>query len=438
MIRAVKTAAVLYSVFLTFLCLPGHAQEGTMGEGWSGNSVNAVIFRKNSLVTFRNFQYAAWYNTDRRIVLARRKLGAVKWEVRQTDFQGDATDAHKSISLMVDGAGFLHMAWGLHSDPLNYCRSLQPGGLEMSEKIPMLGSEEDRVTYPEFYRLANGDLLFFYREGSSGNGDLVINKYSIQSRHWIRLQRRLIDGEGHRNAYWQACIDRKGVIHISWVWRESPEVASNHDLCYARSKDGGLTWESAGGKPYTLPITAANAEHICSIPQRSDLINQTSMTADEDGHPIVATYWRDSGEVVPQYHVAWFDGQVWKVSNTGFRKLAFTLGGVGTQRIPLSRPQIVAWAGPSGLAAALIFRDDERGDRISAAVTHNLVAGAWIVHDLTDSSVGAWEPTYDTEKWKEKGLLDLYVQRVSQPADEGKPAITGSPVQVLEVDVKKL
>ena len=31
----------------------------------------------------------------------------------------------------------------------------------------------------------------------------------------------LVSGEGKRNAYWQAVTDKKGTIHISWVWRES-------------------------------------------------------------------------------------------------------------------------------------------------------------------------------------------------------------------------
>ena len=37
-------------------------------------------------------------------------------------------------------------------------------------------------------------------------------------------------------------------------------MASNHDLAYARSRDGGLTWETSDGRPYTLPITAAFLE----------------------------------------------------------------------------------------------------------------------------------------------------------------------------------
>lgn len=404
----------------------------TIGDGWAGNSVNAVIFRKNSLVTFRDTQFAAYYDNDQFVVLAKRKSGANSWITKRTQYQGDVTDAHKDICIMVDGAGYLHIAWGHHNQPLNYAVATSPGGLLLSGKMPMTGSREDKVTYPEFYKLKNGGLLFLYRDGASGNGDLILNRYSLTDKKWVRVQNGLIDGEGHRNAYWQMAIDLKGTIHLSWVWRESPDVASNHDMCYARSKDAGVTWERSSGEKYTLPITAANAEYACRIPQKSELINQTSMFADDEGHPFIATYWREAGQTVPQYHLIFKVGKAWQVSNLGFRKAAFSLSGAGTKSIPISRPQIIAWHKSKSMAAALIFRDEERGAKVSMAITDDLVKSKWKVKDLTTVPVGSWEPSYDTELWKDKKVLDLFVQKVVQVDGEGKAAVPPQPVQVLE------
>lgn len=404
----------------------------TIGLGWANNSVNTVIFRKNSLVTFKGEQYAAYYNNDQYIVLAKRKSGTVKWQTKLTPYKGDATDAHKDISIMVDGAGYLHMAWGLHNQPLNYVTGIKPGSLTLSAPKPMTGIDENRVSYPEFYRLPKGDLLFLYRDGASGNGNLVLNKYSVVTREWVNIQNKLIDGEGKRNAYWQMAIDAKGAIHLSWVWRESPDVSSNHDMCYARSKDGGLTWEKSTGERYTLPITAATAEYACTIPQKSELINQTSMFIDENGTPFIATYWREEGQTIPQYHIIYKSTGMWKYSDMGFRKTAFSLSGMGTKSIPVSRPQVVAWKQGKALAAALIFRDAERDDKVSIAVTHNLDENKWTVSDLSPSDVGAWEPTYDTELWKDKKILNLFVQKVVQVDGEGKANIPPQPVQILE------
>ena len=104
------------------------------------------------------------------------------------------------------------------------------------------------MTYPEFYCLSGGDLLFAYRSGSSGRGNLVLNRYSLKEKSWSRVQDVLIDGEDQRNAYWQLYVDEQGTIHLSWVWRETWMVETNHDLCYARSSDNGVTWQKSNGE----------------------------------------------------------------------------------------------------------------------------------------------------------------------------------------------
>lgn len=409
----------------------GNVKISTIGKGWANNSVNTVVFRKNSLVTFKGIQYAAYYDNDQFLILAKRRSGTNSWQTTRTIYKADATDAHKDISMMVDGAGYLHVAWGLHNQPLNYAVGTSPGSLKLSGKKEMTGNE-NKVSYPEFYKLPGGDLLFMYRDGASGNGNLMLNRYNLASAKWVCVQNGLIDGQGKRNAYWQTAIDSRGVIHLSWVWRESPDVASNHDMCYARSTDGGLTWEKSTGEKYNLPITAATAEYACIIPQNGVLINQTSMFADDNGHPFIATYWRDAGETVPQYHLVYNTNGKWHTSNLGFRKTPFNLSGGGTKSIPISRPQIIAWRHHENMAAALIFRDEERGNKVSVAVNQNLNSNNWQVSDLTASSVGSWEPTYDTELWKNKKVLNLFVQKVVQADAEGRANIPPQPVQVLE------
>ncbi|WP_233603835.1 BNR repeat-containing protein [Pedobacter sp. KBW01] len=401
-------------------------------NGWANNSVNTVIFRKNALVTFKNTQYAAYYDQEQYVVLASRKSGTQKWEVQRTAYKGDATDAHKSISIMVDGDGFLHLAWGQHNNNLNYAKSVAAGSLTMGDKTPMVSAKENKVSYPEFYKLANGDLLFFYRDGGSGNGNLMINRYSLKTQKWTRVQDGMIDGEGQRNAYWQVAVDQAGTIHLSWVWRESSDVASNHDLAYAKSTDGGLTWFKSTHEKYTLPITAANAEYALKIPQKSELINQTSMFADAQGKVFIAGYWREANESIPQYHLVFKTAGNWKVSNLNFRKTPFSLSGGGTKKIPISRPQIIVWPNGKNYAAGLLFRDVERGNKASIALSNNLGEANWTIKDLTETSVGDWEPTYDTELWKSKGTLSLFLQNVTQVDGEGRANQAPTAVQVLD------
>jgi hypothetical protein len=416
--------------------IPG-VKETTVANGWANNSINVVVFRKNSLVTHKNWQYIAFYDQDRYVVLGKRKQGTASWELKRTVYQGNTSDAHNCISLMVDGAGYLHLAWDHHNNPLRYCRSVQPGSLELTDKLPMNGDLEQRVSYPEFHKLPNGNLIFLYRDGQSGQGNLVIKRYDLRTKTWATLHNNLIDGENARSAYWQACVDAKGTMHISWVWRETPDVASNHDLCYARSTDGGITWQKSTGEQYPLPITAGSAEYACRIPQKSELINQTSMFADATGKPYIASYWREPGSEVPQYHLVYLDGAQWHIDNLAFRKTGFSLSGGGTKRIPISRPQIMVKTTGKKTGAIIVFRDAERDSKVSIAVKDDLKTGNWQITDLTTTSVGSWEPTYDTEYWKQKQVLQLMVQQVEQLDAEGKANIPPQMVRVLEWKPKR-
>lgn len=403
-----------------------------VADGWARNSVNAVVFRKNSLVTHGDEQYIAFYDADARVVLGKRRLGSDAWTLRTTQFTGNARDAHNSISLMVDGAGYVHLAWDQHNNALRYARSLRPGALELGDRLPMTGRDERSVSYPEFHRQPDGGLLFFYRDGGSGRGNLVINRYDPAAQAWTRLHGNLISGEGRRNAYWQSFLDPRGTLHVSWVWRESPDVASNHDLAYARSRDGGLTWETSDGRPYALPITATSAEYAARIPQGSELINQTSMSADRDGNPFIASYWRRAGSSVPQYQLVYRQGGAWRELELGFRRTPFSLSGGGTKAIPIARPQVMVGLAGERPSALLVFRDAERGSRVSVAHIPDVGTPRWTVRDLTVDPVGAWEPSFDTELWRMRGELHLFLQAVQQVDGEGMADVPPSKVRVLQ------
>ena len=156
------------------------------------------------------------------------------------------------------------------------------------------------------------------------------------------------------------------------------------------------------------------------------------MYADEEGKPFIATYWRDAQDSVPQYHLIYKSAKGWKLNNLGFRQTAFSLSGTGTKAIPISRPQVVVLTAAERQKTFLIFRDSERGNKVSVATTENLETNRWTVYDLTQEGVGAWEPTYDTELWKSGKLLHIFLQNVQQVDGEGTGALPGQMVSVLE------
>jgi hypothetical protein len=58
----------------------------------------------------------------------------------------------------------------------------------------------------------------------------------------------------------------------------------------------------------------------------------------------------------------------------------------------------------------------------------------WKLADLNEAGVGEWEPTYDTELWKNKKQLHLFVQKVAQADKEGVTKNPPQMVQVLQVE----
>lgn len=403
-----------------------------VAPAYAANMVNVVIFRKQSVVTHEQTQFTAFYNAEGKVVVSKRLLGSETWEVKVTALTGTLKDAHNAINIGVDGAGYLHIAWNHHNDPLNYQKSKAPLSLDL-EPAKMTGETEGKVTYPEFHQLPGGDLMFLYRDGSSGRGNLVINRYDVKTGKWTQLFANLVDGENKRNAYWQACTDLRGTIHLSWVWRDSPDVASNHDLCYARSTDGGKTWTKSTGEAYSLPITAETAEYAVKIPQKHELINQTSMTADASGHPLIATYWRPDETEVPQYHVVYNDGTAWHTSQAGELKTSFKLGGTGSKRLPLSRPQILSTEVGGRMKCHLVFRAEERGNVATLASCEDLAAGKWSYRDLTTTTLGQWEPSYDPVLWQRDHKLNLFMLRAEQVDGEGVGTLPAQMVNIAEV-----
>jgi len=401
-----------------------------VAAGWAKNKVNAVTFRQNAVTTYGDTQYTAFYDAEGRMVLAKRTLGSAEWVTHVTPHKGNVRDAHNTISIAVDGTGVLHVAWDHHGHPLHYARSVRPGALELTQPMPMTGRDEKHVTYPEFFNLADGGLLFMYRSGGSGRGNTMLNRYEPESGTWSVVQHPLIDGEDQRNAYTnQIAIDRAGVWHLSWCWRESGDVATNHDLCYARSTDQGRTWTRSDGATYALPITAATAEVVCHVPQKHELINQCTTAVDSRGRPMIATYWRPEGTDVPQYHLVWYNGKAWGSAQIGQRKMPFSLSGGGTKRIPISRPKLAVDARDR---IYMLFRDAERGSRVSVAVCDDPSRKNWRVMDLTETSVGFWEPAYDVQLWRERGVMHVFTQRVGQGDAETLEDLPPQLISILE------
>jgi len=147
-------------------------------------------------------------------------------------------------------------------------------------------------------------------------------------------------------------VDASGGLHLAWMWRDSADAGTNHDLAYARSTDGGKTWTRSDGSPYQLPITAASAEYAARIPAGSNLMNPPSIAADGQGRPCMATYWSPAPGAPPRFHLVRREAGGWSVTAGPARSATFALSGAGTKRPPISRAARSLVVSPGALRLA--------------------------------------------------------------------------------------
>ncbi len=307
------------------LCLLGALMSGCMtamnGEVaeqvvvepvWAGHEVQF------DLLTAGNFQFVTYYDANRQLSVAQRKLGAAEWTVQKLDSYVE-WDSHNYIVLAVDRAGCLHVSGNMHTVPLVYFRSEKP--YDVTTLVPvhaMTGEQEDECTYPEFIKGANGELIFNYRDGVSGKGNQIYNIYDEKTRGWSRLlDRPLTDGEGKMNAYFEGpVLGPDGYFHVSWVWRDTRFCESNHDLSYARSRDL-VHWETAGGSPLRLPVRLGTPGLIVDpVPVKQGMINGNGKIGFDSAGRVVLTYHKFDADGNTQLYNARYEEDGWKIYET--------------------------------------------------------------------------------------------------------------------------
>lgn len=248
------------------------------------------------LLTAGTRQYVAYYDKQRRMTVASRMLDSNNWQYRILPTRV-GWDTHNYITMAVDRDGHVHVAGNMHNDPLIYFRTEKPGEITTLKKSAMTGSQEDRVTYPKFLTDHKERLVFNYRIGGSGNGRRIYNRYDLRTRSWSRLHDTpLLDGEGNCNAYPLGPVrGPDGRFHLVWVWRDTPDCATNHHLSYARSEDL-IHWESVFGEKIELPIRLhQQALWVDPIPSGGGIINGCQkLTFDTDNRPIITYHKADA------------------------------------------------------------------------------------------------------------------------------------------------
>jgi hypothetical protein len=249
-----------------------------------------------ALLTHGKMQYVGYYDEQRRMTVASRRLAENTWRYQVLPSKV-GWDSHNYITMAADDHDRLHVTGNMHGNPLVYFVTETAGDIATLQKRSMTGEREGRVTYPRFLENHLGKLVFTYRDGGSGNGMRIVNQYDSSADEWSRLlDQPLLDGQGKRNAYpLDAVRGPDGWFHLVWVWRDTPDCATNHNLSYARSRDL-LNWQAADGSTVTLPLTLAQPSLVVDpIPSGGGIINGCQkLFFDAQGQPIISYHKADA------------------------------------------------------------------------------------------------------------------------------------------------
>ncbi len=395
-----------------------------LGEAWSGNTINTVIFRHHGIMTVGDNQYTAFYVDDHTLRLVRRNLTNDYLQIHDIAGEYNLKDAHNSISLGMDRDGHLHISYDHHATQLKYRRSLKPHDVrEWTKELPMTGQNEDRVTYPTFILPRQGfPLTLLYRHGTHDNGTAYIKTYDEALEKWQDHPKPILSGADQKpwtaNAYWNnPVVGDDGSLHLSFVWRTHSlgreQRVNNINVGYAKSYDNGLSWWTSNYRPCKLPITPVNAETIWPVSPGSNLMNQCSMALDSNQRPHIVFYSNNPSTGIPAYQHLWNDGSEWRHQYLIDASEPFDLRGGGTLQIPISRPIVLVDTNDTVL---VIFRDQGKGNSFLVAT---LIAPDYhFEQDLLQplpGNLGFSEPIIDRERWAEGQTLTIYEQFNGRP-----------------------
>ncbi len=297
-----------------------------------------------ALLTQGGYQFAAYYDANGQMSVAQRQIKSgtgsevpsqYPWTIKKLNSTWAGFDAHNYVTMALDSNHCLHVSGNMHAVPLCYFRASQPYDVNsLTQQTSMTTQNpENSVTYPIFLKDTSGNLIFTYRNGSSGDGDQYYNIYNATTGTWSSLLAEpLFDGTTQdMSAYAQTpLMGPDGYYHTAWVWRNTPDVATNHDLSYMRSPDL-VNWQTISGTALALSVTPSTQGVVVDpIPVNGGIINGCQQVGFDPSNNVVISYLKYDENGYSQIYLARYVNGAWlttKATNWTYR---WVLSGGGT------------------------------------------------------------------------------------------------------------
>ncbi len=250
--------------------------QSSIVESLQVDSVTADFPVGFSSLSYQDWQFVAYYNKNRHLTVASRKIPAQQWNYNILPTKV-GWDSHNRITMAFDRDNCIHLSGNMHNDSMTYFKTDEPLDISTFKKVFPLVAVEDELscTYPEFLKSPDNRIVYTYRKGGSGNGITITTIYDERTSTFTRLSDQpLFDGLNQMSAY--ASGPRLGpdrMYHLCWLWRNTPSCETNHSLSYARSSDL-VHWETVDGTSVELPITPNTKQFMVDpVPPKGGAIN---------------------------------------------------------------------------------------------------------------------------------------------------------------------
>jgi hypothetical protein len=282
-------------------------------------------------VSATQYQAVGYWDSGDYLVIATRVLDGA-WTYYRYDGSGglstittNGDDHHDQVCIGFDPDGFLHIAYGMHGNALNYAKSnaaINTWTGAVTTGLSMVGTNESAVTYPWFLNDPAGILYFMFRDGTANAGDTYFYKYTHGTTSWAAAAGTgsgglLIQGNTgsptrgpyHDHAYFDSDFTTTGFMHLTWTWHRNGDTG-NSDLCYV--KWDGTNWKQADGTAQTVAITSANCETVESVAASAARSFPNCVVSDSSGNPI-SVYAKLGGDGYRHMYRAYHDGTSWDI-----------------------------------------------------------------------------------------------------------------------------
>jgi hypothetical protein len=267
------------------------------------------------LVTRSGYQYVLYYDQDRHVAIAQRKLDSRHWNFYTfPEVQGWASSAHCNLSLAIDGAGHIHASAynrGFTKTRAGaiYYRSATPHNISRWNNPPI--PEGRGYHYQTFVQSWNNGLMCKFRDGSAVKGENLWTVYDQTTGNWGACKVFTAGMETNEYAYNNMVLGPDGYVHAAYVWSDAKSPDSFHNLCHVRSKNL-QNWETIDGKQLSTPLKSdTEGPIVCPVPRNSGMLNNPGIGFTSSKKPVI-TYQRFDTDGNTQFYNAQFVSGTWQ------------------------------------------------------------------------------------------------------------------------------